>query len=85
MDWERGCYRVVSQVTGFDPFRFFLWEYIKNLVYQTKEQDMDELHRRIPAACETVTPVMLQNAWSEVEYYHLDICRATKGALAEFY
>jgi hypothetical protein len=34
---------------------FFLWGYIKDLVYQTKVQDVAELRRRITAACETVT------------------------------
>jgi hypothetical protein len=44
-------------------------------VYQTKVQDVDELCRRITAACETVTPLMLQNTWPEVEH-RLDICWA---------
>jgi hypothetical protein len=62
------------------PLDFFLWGYIKDLVYQTKVQDVAELRRRITAACETVTPVMLQ----EVEY-HLNIFWATKGAHMEIY
>lgn len=44
----------------------------------------DELHRRIIAACETVTSVMLQETWREVEY-GLDICHATKSAHVEIY
>jgi hypothetical protein len=51
-------------------------------VYQTKVQDVAELRRRITAAYEIVTQVMLQNTWREVEY-HLDICRATKDAHVE--
>jgi hypothetical protein len=43
------------------PSDFFLWGYIKDLVYQTKVQGVAELHCRITAACETVTPAMLQN------------------------
>jgi hypothetical protein len=66
------------------PLDFFLWGYIKDLVYQTKVQDVAELHHQITAACETVTPVMLQNTWREVEY-RLDICRATKGAHVKIY
>jgi hypothetical protein len=32
---------------------------MKDLVHQTKVQDVAELSLRITAACETVTPVML--------------------------
>jgi hypothetical protein len=66
------------------PLDFFLWGYIKDLVYQTKVRDVAKLRDRITAACETVTPVMLQNTWREVEY-RFDICRATKGAHVEIY
>jgi hypothetical protein len=43
------------------PLDFFLLEYIKALVYETKVQDVNALHRQVTAACETVTPMMLQN------------------------
>jgi hypothetical protein len=66
------------------PLDFFIWGYIKDLVYQTKVEDVAELCRRIAAACETITPVMLQNTWREVEY-RLDICRVTKGAHVGLY
>jgi hypothetical protein len=66
------------------PLHFFQWGYIKDLVYQTKVQDVVELYRQITAAYETVTPVMLQNTWWKLEY-RLDICRATKGAHVEIY
>jgi hypothetical protein len=49
-----------------------------------KVQDVAKLCCRRTAACETVTPVMLQNTWKEVKY-HLNICRATKGAHVEIY
>jgi hypothetical protein len=63
---------------------FFLWGYIKDLVYQMKVKDVAKLCCQINAACETVTPMMLQNIWQEVEY-HLNICWATKGAHMEIY
>jgi hypothetical protein len=68
---------------NWTPLDLFLWEYIQDLVYQTKVQDVDELYR-ITANCETVTPVMLQNTWWVVEYC-LDIYWATKGAHVEIY
>ncbi|KAJ4448321.1 hypothetical protein ANN_10336 [Periplaneta americana] len=42
---------------------------------QTVVADLEDLLRRIVAACATVTPEMLRNTWQELEY-RLDICRA---------
>jgi hypothetical protein len=39
------------------PLHLLLWGYTKDLVHQTKAQDVDEPRRRITAACETVSPV----------------------------
>jgi hypothetical protein len=66
-------YRMTCQLTDLTPLDFFLWGYIKDLLYQMMVQDVGELHCHISAACETVTPVMLQNTGQEVEY-HLKIC-----------
>ncbi|KAJ4435189.1 hypothetical protein ANN_23765 [Periplaneta americana] len=65
------------------PLDFFFWGYIKDIVYKTVVADLDDLHRRIVAACATVTPEMLRNTWQELEY-RLDICRATRDP-AEFF
>lgn len=66
------------------PLDFFLWGYIKTIVYQTPVRNLGELRQRIIDACESVTPQMLQNVWREVEY-RLDVCRATSGAHIEVY
>jgi hypothetical protein len=47
---------------------FFLWGYIKNIVYKTLVTSLNELKLRIVAAIETVTPKMLENTWKEREY-----------------
>jgi hypothetical protein len=57
---------------------------VKNIVYQVKINDLQRLKARIRDAVATVTPIMLQETWKEVEYL-LDICRATKGASIEIY
>jgi hypothetical protein len=64
------------------PLDFFLWGYVKDVVYKTPVTSLDELKLRIVAAIETVTPQMLENTWRETEY-HLDILCATKGAHVE--
>jgi hypothetical protein len=57
---------------------------VKNIVYQVKINDLQNLKARIRDAVAKVTPNMLQARWSEVEY-RLDICRVTKGAHIEIY
>jgi hypothetical protein len=66
------------------PLDFFLWSYVKNIVYQFKISDFQHLEDCIKNAMATVTPNVLQAMWNEVEY-RLDICRATKGAHTEIY
>jgi hypothetical protein len=61
------------------PLDFFLWGYVKNIVYQVKINDLQHLKIRIRDALASVTPNILQATWNEVEY-RLDICRTTKEA-----
>jgi hypothetical protein len=66
------------------PLDFFLWCYVKNIVYQVKISDLQHLKARIRNTVATVTRNMLQTTWNEVEY-SLDISHATKGAHVEIY
>lgn len=50
-----GSYCMASQAIRFYPFRFLSMGHLKELVYQTKVQNVDGLHRRVTAACEAVT------------------------------
>jgi hypothetical protein len=43
---------------------FFLWGYVKNIVYQVK---INELQRPKGEAVATVTPNMLQATWKEAD------------------
>jgi hypothetical protein len=61
------------------PVDFFLWGYVKNIVYQVQINELQHLKARIREDVATETLNMLQATWNEVEY-RLDICRATKGA-----
>jgi hypothetical protein len=63
---------------------FFLWGYVKNIVYQVKINDFQHLKPRIRDTVATVTSNMLQTTRNEVEYC-LDIYRATKGAKMEIW
>jgi hypothetical protein len=46
--------------TDLTPVDFFLWGYVKNIVYQVKINDLQRLKARIRDAVATVTPNMLQ-------------------------
>jgi hypothetical protein len=58
------------------PLDFFLWDYVKNIVYQVKINDLQHLKARIRDDVVAVT------TWNEVKY-RLDICHATKVAHIE--
>ena len=66
------------------PLDFFLWGYIKDKVYSTPVPNVETLKARVTAAVATVTMVMLENTWREIEF-RLDVLRATKGAHVEIY
>jgi hypothetical protein len=64
------------------PLDFFLGLHVKDIVYKTPVDSLDELKLRIVAAIETVPPQTLENT-KRVTEYRLNILRATKGAHVE--
>jgi hypothetical protein len=84
MDWEKGSYRMAFKVTRFDPCRFLSMGVHKRPGVPNEGARCGRTALPNNAACETVTPVMLQNTWREGEYC-LDICRETKGTHVEIY
>ena len=63
---------------------FFLWGYIKNIVYAEKIRNIQHLQERITSAIKTVTRDMIQKTWQEIEF-RLDVSRATNGTHIEIY
>jgi len=63
---------------------FFLWGYIKNIVYAEKIRNIQHLQERITSAIETITRDMIQKTWQEIEF-RLDVSRATNVAHIEMY
>jgi hypothetical protein len=59
-------------------------DYVKNIVYQVKINDLQHLKALIRDALAMVTPNMLRAKWDEIEYC-LDICCATKRFYIEIY
>ena len=66
------------------PLDFFLWGYVKDVMYHTKVKDISDLKKRITAAVEAIDEEMLKRTWTEIEY-RLDILHATNGAHIEIY
>ncbi|PNF32015.1 hypothetical protein B7P43_G06576 [Cryptotermes secundus] len=66
------------------PLDFFLWGYVKDIVYKTQVRDTDQLKTRLRDAITTVDVGMLSRTWQEIEY-RLDILRATNGAHVQLY
>ena len=64
------------------PLDFFLWLYVKDIVYRTKVRDITDLRQRISNAIATIDEDMLQRTWQE---YRLDVLRLTNGVHIEMY
>ncbi|KAG8268206.1 hypothetical protein J6590_033559, partial [Homalodisca vitripennis] len=70
---------------GFDSMRFFVWGYVKNIVYSQKIRDLAHLKERIyEEAVSSVTRDMLHSVWAEIDH-RLDVCRAIGGGHIEMY
>ena len=66
------------------PLDFFLWGYVKDIVYRTKVRDITELKQGISNAIDTIDEAMLPRTWQEIEY-RLDVLCVTNGANIEMY
>lgn len=58
---------------------FFLWGYVKDIVYKTKVHDINDLKERITDAIAIIDEAMLERTWMEIEY-RIDVLRAKNGA-----
>jgi hypothetical protein len=66
------------------PLGFFLWGYVKSIVFRTSVNGLDELKTHIRNAISAIPAYMLHRIWKELEY-RLDVIRATNGAHIEVY
>lgn len=44
------------------PPDFWLWGYLKNIIYQERSNNLEQLMERTRGAFETITPMMIRNA-----------------------
>jgi hypothetical protein len=60
------------------PLDFTIWPFIKNRVYRTQPDSMEDLRKRIIDAFEDITPEMLRNVQGNV-LRRLNTCLAAEG------
>jgi hypothetical protein len=66
------------------PPDFFMWGYVKNIVYHSPVTSINDLKRHIMDSVLTIHADMLLRTWHELDY-QLEIIRATKGPHIEVY
>ena len=67
----------------FSRCDFFLWGYVKGLVFVSPlPANIEEMKQRITAALETVTKDILQRIWHKLQH-RLDVCKVIGGAHTE--
>jgi hypothetical protein len=65
------------------PCDFFLWGYVKDVVYvPSLPNDLLELRQFITAAVATINRDMLETVWTEMDY-RIDVCLVTRGSHIE--
>jgi hypothetical protein len=60
---------------------FFLWGYVKNIIYHVKMKDLQHLKALIRDIVTTVTPNMLQTTWKEVELFWISVVSSREPTL----
>jgi hypothetical protein len=62
------------------PCDFFLWGYVKDVVYvPPPPNDLQELRHHIITAVTTINRDMLERVWTELDY-QIDVCRVTRSS-----
>ena len=84
LDWKGWTNTLATSKPRSLSTSFFLWGYIKNIVYAEKIRNIQSLQDRITSASETVTGDMIQKTSQEIEF-SLDVSRSTNGAHIEMY
>ncbi|GFU30207.1 hypothetical protein TNCV_3625371 [Trichonephila clavipes] len=73
--WKKPC----CPVGGLTPLDYFLWGYVKSLVYADKPQTLDHLEDNIRHVIADIRPQMLEKV-IENRTSRLDYIRASRGS-----
>jgi hypothetical protein len=64
------------------PPDFFVWGYVKSLVYRQRPQNEADLRQKITAAFAQITPEMLCATWRNLSARY-EVCRVRRGGHVE--
>ena len=60
---RRGLIEGPARSPDLSPLDFFLWDYLKYILYKSPPSTENELRVRIKQACEEIHPTMCKRAW----------------------
>lgn len=75
---RRGTVEWPARSPDLSPLDYFVWGYLKDNVYKTKPQNVNELRQRILQECQAIPQVALQNSVNSF-YVRLSNCQITGG------
>ena len=75
---RRGTIEWTARSRDLTPLDYFYWGYLKDRVYKTKPQNLDELRQRIIDESALIPPEMIQNAINAF-YHRLAYCQEVNG------
>nr|XP_005998403.1 PREDICTED: uncharacterized protein LOC102358965 [Latimeria chalumnae]XP_005998404.1 PREDICTED: uncharacterized protein LOC102358965 [Latimeria chalumnae] len=70
------------RLLDLSPLDYFLWGYVKTVVYSSKLQSLDELRARITNAIHKITQQQLENVFNELEN-RIERCITKRGGYVE--
>ncbi|KAJ4434741.1 hypothetical protein ANN_23310 [Periplaneta americana] len=62
------------------PPDFFVWDFVKDIVYPQKPRNIGDLIVKITQAFQQITPLMLQRTWAEL-HHRYELCRVRNGVM----
>ena len=75
---RRGDIEWPARSPDLTPLDYFLWGYLKDRVYKTKPQNLDELRQRIIDECTLIPAEHCRNSINSF-YHRLGYCQETEG------
>lgn len=80
---NNGPVRWPARSPDLTPMDFFVWGYLKDIVYQRPCNNLEELKERIREACRTITPHMITAACNREIFRRCGACLEADGAQFE--
>lgn len=81
----RGAIKWPARSPDLSPLDFYLWGYLKQIVYQERSNSVEELKEKITAACNEITPHTLAAVTSTALISRFNACSAAGGNHFEQY